>query len=327
VFRQQSFLHARGDEQLRALEKALQRKPDAIFAHKLAAMAPLLRTRSALPPIFLDLDDIEHVAAIRRLMARAGLPGKVFDCLKLPALVRGERRAIRLARRTFVCSETDRQYLANRWRLSGITTVPNAVTIPEEQPVCLEKTLLFIGSYRYHPNVEAAQFLIEKVWPRVLQAIPDASLIIAGDPPDRLAGYGRRLPGIHLTGFVDDLSELYARSRVVCAPIFTGGGTRIKIIEAAAFGKAIVATRLGAEGLGMRDGSELLLRDDVVSFSQACIDLLKDAALCERLGTTAYQAAISRYNRATIVQLIQNYINEAAQPQTVGEDKTAQAML
>jgi glycosyltransferase involved in cell wall biosynthesis len=118
------------------------------------------------------------------------------------------------------------------------------------------------------------------------------------------------VPGVEFTGFVDDLEGLYQRSRVVCAPILAGGGTRIKIIEAAAYGKAVVATRVGAEGLNMRDGVELLLRDDPGSFADACLQLLNDAVLCERLGRAAYATVVRCYDRANIVSLIQGYLKE-----------------
>jgi glycosyltransferase involved in cell wall biosynthesis len=310
-FRQAGYAGTSRPQQVRALEDCLVRKPDAIFAHKLESMCPLLLTREKLPPVFFDLDDIEHVAFLRGIDRRWRWRSKLLSYSRVPALLRGERQAIRLAHRTFVCSESDQRYLTHHWRLPGVVAVPNAVTLPDEQPVTSEQTLLFIGSYRYQPNVEAAEFLIEKVWPRVRREVPDARLIIAGSPAENIRGYGQDVPGVEFTGFVDDLTGLYGRSRVVCAPILSGAGTRVKIIEAAAFGKPIVATRIGAEGLAMEDGREFLARDDPVSFAQACIDLLQDSIHCERLGKTARQAALSHYDRAAIVKLIQSHFKEA----------------
>jgi glycosyltransferase involved in cell wall biosynthesis len=314
-------------DQLKAFERCLRFKTDLLFIHRIASMCPPLLTRKTLPPILFDLDDVEHVRFLRGIEKRWEWPYKLLQYSHLPALLWAGVRAIRLARRTFVCSETDRKYLAGRWKLPGIVTIPNSVMGTKCLPVTSEPTLLFLGTYGYEPNAQAADFLIAKIWPHVLRAIPSARLIIAGRRPEQITAYFRPAPGVEFSGFVDDLESLYSRSRVVCCPILRGGGTRIKIIEAAAYGKPIVATSLGAEGLHMQDGRELLIRDNPDSFARACIDLLKDAALCERLGTTAYQTAISRYNRAAIVQLIQNYISEAAQPQTVGEDKTPRAML
>ena len=300
-----------GPEQMQAFEACLQRKPDAIFAHKLSGMSPvLLATNGNLPPIFFDLDDIEHIALLRDISQQTRLHSKVLSYLRVPGLLWGERRAMRLAHRTFVCSELDRHYLANRWHVPGIVTVPNAVAIPELQPLTPEPTLVFIGSYRHKPNVDAVEFLVGEVWPRVYRKMPAARLIIAGNPPDRLRGYNDGVPGVEFTGFVDDLGALYRRSRVVCAPIFVAAGTRVKIIEAAAYGRAIVATTIGAEGLHMGDGHEPHLRDDPESFAEACLSLLHDTVLCRRLGSAARAKAVELYDREKILRSIQRCLKD-----------------
>jgi glycosyltransferase involved in cell wall biosynthesis len=307
-FKQPYYVSTSEPQQVQALESCLRNKPDAIFAHRLSAMCPHLLSHETLPPIFFDLDDIEHVRLIRSIKQSEKRPTNLLKYLYVPALCWGEIRAIRLARRTFVCSELDRRYLAKYWHLPGVVAIPNAVTIPAVQPLTSEPTLLFLGSYKYQPNLDAAEFLVKQVWPRVYRAMPTARLIIAGAPPQNVHGYGLNIPGVEFTGFVEDLGGLYRRSRVVCAPIFAGGGTRVKIVEAAAYGKPIVATQIGAEGLEMRNGHELLLREDPVSFAEACLKLLTDAALCERLGAAARAIAVQRYDRAKVVRLIQRYL-------------------
>src|SRR5262249_5552633 len=117
-------------------------------------------------------------------------------------------------------------------------------------------------------------------------------------------------PGVEFTGFVDDLEALYQQSRVVCCPVLAGGGTRIKIIEAAACGKPIVSTRIGAEGLEMVDGMELLLRDEPKSFAEACLRLLKDSTLCNKLGYAARAAVIRYYDRSRVIQSIQRHFKD-----------------
>ena len=302
-----------GPEQVHAFERCLQAKPEMIFAHRLPAMCPPLLTEKTLPPIFFDLDDIEHVVHLRRILARPKLRTKLFSSFSLPALWWGERQAIKLATRTFVCSESDRRYLENLLRVQRIATVPNAVHIPSPQPLSSEPTLLFLGTYLYHPNVKAAEFLIEKVFPHVRRAVPKARLVFAGIAPEKIRGYHLNIPGIEFTGFVDDLERLYRGVRVVCAPLFAGvSGTQTKLIEAAAFGKPIVANRLGANGVEMRHGKELLVCDDPNSFAGACLQLLNDPARCQELGSAARARAIEFYNRANIISMIQKYINNGA---------------
>jgi glycosyltransferase involved in cell wall biosynthesis len=204
----------------------------------------------------------------------------------------------------FVCSELDRKYLRKAYHLSGVTVVPNAVTIPEEQRVCEDPTVLFLGSYGYQPNVVAAEYLVEKIWPIVMDNMPKARLIIAGKEPQNLRCYSDQVPGVEFPGFIDDLDELYSRTRIVCTPIFSGGGTRIKIIEAAAYAKPILTTSIGAEGIPMQHGQELMIHDNQRNFADACLALLKDFSLCQQLGNRARKFVIEYYDRKKNVELI-----------------------
>jgi glycosyltransferase involved in cell wall biosynthesis len=186
--------------------------------------------------------------------------------------------------------------------------VPNAVEVREPLPVTDQRTLLFLGALDYAPNANAAALLIDQIFPSVREAVPDARLIIAGPHAERVAA-SRQRPGVEFTGFVQDLETLYRHSRVVCVPIRSGGGTRVKIIEAAAFGKPVVSTTLGAEGLTFRDGRDLLIRDDPASFSAACASLLSDDAACSRLGLSAHATASAHYDRSAIVEMIRDVIS------------------
>ncbi len=294
--------------QMQALEKCLSRKPDAIFAHRLSSMSAVMQVQQDLPPIFLDLDDIEHISFMRQIRQPPTRLVTQLYYLQVPARLRGELQAIHLARRTFVCSERDRTYLTERWGLPGVVTISNAIAIHTPQTITLEPTLLMLGGYNYYPNINAANFLIEKVWVQIHKAMPNARLIIAGPYPENIPSYDKGIPGVDFAGFVDNLSELYQRSRVVCCPILSGGGTRVKMVEAAAYGKPIVATRVGSEGLEFKDGQEFLMRDNPNDFAAACLELLRNYDLCDRLGSAARATAIKKYDRANIVRLIQQQI-------------------
>ncbi len=295
-------------QQVQALQTCLNSAPDAVFVHRLCAMSSAMLAQQPLPPIFFDLDDIEHIKFMRQIRQPPTRLQTLLYYLQVPARLRGELRAIRLAERTFVCSEHDRKYLSNQWQLPGVVSIPNAITLPTPPPLPPDPTLLLLGGYYYYPNINAANFLIEQVWPQVHRAMPQARLLIAGPQPENIRSYAKNLPGVEFTGFVDDLDALYARSRVVCCPILSGGGTRVKMIEAAAYGKPIVATRIGAEGLEMVDGQEFLKRDRPRDFADACIELLKNDAECDRLGSAARATALRHYDRAHIVKQIQQQL-------------------
>lgn len=311
-FKQGVYRFGSGRSQLEALDAALQSSPDVIFAHRLAAICPLLLTGGTLPRILFDLDDVEHVSQIRVARQSPNLRDKMLFYMYVPALSLGERLAIRRAHETFVCSNFDCRCLSERWKLPRISVIPNAISIPPEQPVPADPTMLFLGNFGHEPNAQAARYLIKKIWPRIHRDSPKAQLIIAGDYSDRIGYSQDDGSGIEFRGFVDDLESLYRRSRIVVVPIFAGSGTRIKIIEAAAYGKPVVSTTIGAEGLEMRDGHELLVRDTPDAFAAACVRLLEDVKLCNQLGRAGRRAAAERYDRGNVVRLIQSRIRTAA---------------
>lgn len=324
-FRQPRYRLAAGARQQEALEAALADDPDLLFVHRLPAMAPALRTRRPLPPVVFDLDDIEHVAFARELRQPPMWPGKRLHYLRLPALWLAERRAVALARRTFVCSEKDRRYLARTMRVSGATVIPNAVSVMPWTPPPAARTALFVGSLSYGPNRNAANHLAREIWPRVRREVPDATLTIAGRHPERVPAYRAPPAGVEFAGFVDDLDGLYEGTRVVCAPIEAGGGTRIKLIEAAAYGKPIVSTRLGAEGLEMRDGEHFLERDDTGAFAAAVVELLRDDVRCAALGRAARTLVAERYARERVQQRIRETVLSVVGGPPPAEVVTAEA--
>jgi len=294
-------------EQVRAFEDCLKRKPDLIFAQQFKSVCPILMSRKELPQVFFDMDNIEHILFARSIRQPPRLRGWPLMFLRVPAIRMGEKKAIRMAKLIFVCSKLDQKYLRKIYHLSGITVIPNAVKIPEEPAICDDPTILFLGSYGYEPNVVGAEYLVEKIWPMVRNAMPNAHLIIAGRAPQNLKCYSDQIPGVEFPGFIDDLNGLYARTRIVCVPIFSGGGTRIKIIEAASYAKPILTTSIGAEGIPMRHGQELIICDNQMDFLDGCLELLKDLEFCQQLGKRARKFVIANYDRKKIVELIKGH--------------------
>jgi len=106
------------------------------------------------------------------------------------------------------------------------------------------------------------------------------------------------------------IDDLYKQSRVVCAPILSGGGTCVKIIEAVAYGKPIMSNRIGAEGIEMQDGIEIFLCDDPKLFAKACIKLLTDHERCNQLGSAARNTVIKQYDQIKVKRMIQDIIKD-----------------
>jgi hypothetical protein len=124
-------------------------------------------------------------------------------------------------------------------------------------------------------------------------AVPGARLLIVGAKPAVLRSDRTSPAGVTLTGFVDDLTAIYRRTRRIVRPIRAGGDARIKIIVTAARGKSVVSMVFGSSGLEFRYDESILLRDDPATFAAACVQLLNDAALCRKLGAAPNDSASS----------------------------------
>lgn len=212
-----------------------------------------------------------------------------------------------------VVSERERQLLASAGiDEEKIEVIPNCVDLQgyaniQETPV--PRSLIFTGSFRYQPNYEAMVWFLEQVYERLQDKFPDVQLTITGDHA------GLPLPtreGVHLSGYVDDIRPLVARSWCCVVPLQTGGGTRLKILEAMALGTPVVATSKGSEGLDVQNGVHLLLADDPVAYAEAVACILADAGLRERIVCKARQLVSAQYDWAGVMPRLLNLVRRAS---------------
>jgi glycosyltransferase involved in cell wall biosynthesis len=299
------------------VQAALERKPDLILAHRLSSMSILMKLAARVRGhrLFFDLDDLEHVAFARRLLHDPGYPRERLMLLQTPRLWMAELQAIRLATSTFVCSELDRRYLSRFVGAGRLQTVPNSARFPrlDDEDVS-QPTVLFVGSMANRPNAHAVDVLVQHVWPRVRAQVADARLVIIGSSAELTKSYPSKDPTVIFPGFVDELAPWYRSARVVCCPIYHGSGTRVKIIEAAAHAKAIVSTRLGAEGLEFENGREIILGDTPTALASACVQLLQNAGSAQRLGCAARARAAQLYEHGAIVRRLTQLFSTEGNP-------------
>ena len=278
-------------------------KPDLAISHAQGAQAGFRRADLDYPPLLADYPNLEHVRMARRGAVIPGLGGRLgaFGTARLAR--HAESRLAARAARAMVCSETDRDRLARLAPGLAISVIPNAIAAVNPAPLGDEPIALFVGVMLYPPNREALALLREEIWPLVRRQIPQARLLVAGEGSEKLAQANDAADGIELLGFVENLAPLYARARLTAVAIRRGSGTRFKIVESAAHGRPCVSTTIGAEGLLFRDGESILLRDSMADFAAACIRLLADKALAQRIGAAARGIAQSDYSRAGAVSL------------------------
>lgn len=208
-----------------------------------------------------------------------------------------QRRADAYARawlprwRTLVCvSDEDAAHVHRRWGLDA-RTIANGVDLDAFPRVsdapAGPPTLLFTGSMNYAPNVEGICWFVAEAWPAIRSRRPDVQLRIVGREPTDAVRRLAEAPGVEVTGAVPDVAPHFSDAHVVVVPLRSGGGTRLKILEAASTGRAIVSTHRGAEGLSVVDDRELVLADQASELASAVLELLGDPARRARLGAAA----------------------------------------
>lgn len=273
------------------------------------------------PLLIFDDHNAEYILQQRAFETDARQPGRwiaaAYSFVQWQRLKGYERRACETADRVVAVSEADAGAL--RRLVPGLhpAVVPNGVdmayyTAPtpslETEDLPGSKDLVFTAKMDFRPNVDAVLWFAEETLPLVRQQSPETRFWVVGkDPHPRLAHLAED-PGIRITGWVEDVRPYIARSGLYVIPLRIGGGTRLKVLEAMAMGKAIVSTALGCEGFNVVSDQELVLANTPAEFATAALALLRDPERRGRLGRTARQFASASYDWTMIVpQLEQVY--------------------
>jgi polysaccharide biosynthesis protein PslH len=290
-----------------ALERALVRERFDLVNVEFPYLAhlPLRRSPPGAPPPAVAVDCHEIAYDLSRQMARSGGSPfrRVYGAANWRKLRREERAAYRAADGVYACSEADRGRLLADIPSARVAVIPNAADVEffrprPSDPPSDGRTVLFFGLLSTFPNIDGVRFFVRDVWPRIAAACPQARFRIIGAraAPEVQALAG---PRVEVVGLVEDLRPHLASAAVVVVPLRVGGGTRLKIVEGMAMGKAIVSTSLGAEGIDAMPGRDLLIADDPEGFAARVIGLLGDPARAAALGTAGRRLAVDRYAWST----------------------------
>lgn len=232
---------------------------------------------------------------------------KMLSWREWKAMERAEKRYLREADHVLAVSQTDRDFFAKELPAEKLTVIPTGVDVEYFRPMSVEEepaSLVFTGSMDWMPNEDGIFYFAEEILPKIFEKLPNARLSVVGRKPSaRLKALAATDPHhLHLTGWVDDVRPHLAQSAVCIVPLRVGSGTRLKIFEAMGMGKAIVSTTIGAEGLPVRHGEDVLLADSPDDFASSVVRLLEDAAERRRLGNAARELVETKYSWASVAK-------------------------
>jgi len=230
-------------------------------------------------PVILFQHNVEGLLWRRRAQFETKWLYRLSAMIEYAKMARFEPRQVRRFHHVLVVSDHDRDAMSGIVDREHITVIPTGVDVtkfrydPELRPAA--PLVVFAGSMDWAPNIDAVEYFCSEIWPRVLAQVPEGRFRIVGrDPHARV----RKLvsASVEVTGTVPTVVNHFREAAVLVVPLRMGGGTRIKIYEGMALGKATVSTRLGAEGLDVRHGHDLLLADDPPLFAEYVAALLGD---------------------------------------------------
>ncbi|WP_209427991.1 glycosyltransferase family 4 protein [Pararhodobacter sp. SW119] len=261
------------------------------------------RSHPTAPLVLVDVDDRDdqRLASSAAQMFRQPALRWLFDLIVLRRVRALMRRRLGAADFTWFVTDEDS---------AGFEAVPNAVlrNVPfidpgpvTPPPPSAAQNMLFVGSAGYRPNVDGLRWFLTYCWPEIHRRHPQATFRLVGlfDWAKQMREFAG-LPGLEVVGFVEDLASEYARARAVVAPILEGGGSKIKVIEACAFGRPVVALRHSARGFGPEITGILAVADGPQDFIEACGRFLADPDLADRTGTTLRALQQTQFSRAAM---------------------------
>lgn len=282
-----------------------------VFRLSLSRIGALLAKKLSLKTdnLVLDMDDFESESATRKLLLDRSHLGRLMsfaesvDILKTRRL---ERKMSKIYGVSLLCSDIDKQKFLHRNPNSIISVVPNIFRAPDtplpNQPD-RQKTILFVGSLNYLPNIDGIQYFATDIWLPFLKARGYTFVIAGRQPGDAIKDICAK-SGFTLLEDPPDLTEVYQNAALVIVPLRTGGGTRIKILEALAYGRPVVSTSVGAEGINVQSGVHLIIADDPEGFSKACSLILEDDQLSANLCHAGTDLVKSHYSMSALERTI-----------------------
>ena len=273
------------------------------------------------PPLVLRAHNVEYTIW-QMLARRATNPLKRFFLDTMAArLEKFERRYLRQFDAVAAITEADAQRLRALHCPEPVVFIPAGVDLTRCQPdpaiVARPRTLFMIGSLDWLPNQEGVEWLLREVWPTFHAEMPDVELHIAGrNAPAHLLNLDAN--NVFMHGFVESAPAFMQQFELMLVPLLSGGGMRVKIIEGMALGKAMLSTTLGAEGIAVHDGHDIILRDTAAAWLDALRAWSRGEVAVRELGEQAARTAVDVYDNRRVVQRFISLYERLLQPAPAG---------
>jgi sugar transferase (PEP-CTERM/EpsH1 system associated) len=276
--------------------------------HMAGVLQNIKRTGYKKKIISLDAHNVEWQIAKRMGENEISLPYKLALKWQARNMFRFEEWVFRSVDTVMAVSEEDAEVIsAMTDQQTPVALVENGVDekyfIPGTESDVISGRIVFVGSMDWQPNIDGMLWFVREILPRIKNTKPLCSLVIVGRKPHKcIQSLHSPEEGVVVTGSVDDVRPYVRSAEVVVAPLRYGGGTRLKILEAFAMGKAVVSTTLGCEGIDCRDEEHLQVRNTPAHFAGAVVELMADPSLRARIGSSGCKLAHERYTWSAIQQ-------------------------
>lgn len=280
------------------LEQLLDSEPYDLVHFEWTPYASYIDAVGKLPTLIMA-HNIETTVWQRRAQYATSLPERLYMRLQARKMEYFERRCFPKVRKVAVVTR-DEQETASQWGARSTSLVDNGVDTAYMQPVLHQSegsNLLFLGSLDWQPNRDALQYLLREIFPEIRSAHPTVELHVVGrQSGSKLREQIECLQGVEWIGEVPDIRPHFANASVVLVPLRIGGGSRIKILEAMAMGKAVVSTQVGAEGLQVENGIHCLIANSAAEFSRHVGHLLSNPEFAAQLGANGRKLVQQQYD-------------------------------
>ncbi|HEX9817931.1 MAG TPA: glycosyltransferase family 4 protein [Patescibacteria group bacterium] len=255
-----------------------------------------------------------------------------FLTIDVQKIKKWERHYWRLSDKLIVMSAEDKKFIGRQINQdSKIKVVANGVDSAwfdeMERKLPTRPTVLSVGTFNWLPNVEAVDFLVQKIWPQLLKLVPNARLVIVGNAPTKkVLRYGQHNTSITVLGKIADIRTAFKQSHVLVAPVFSGKGTRYKILEAMASGTPVVASKIAVEGLGVKLGTHLLASSTAKTMAQDIAKLLNNRQLWQKLSVNGQRFVQQNFDWQSISQKLDMIYQTLGKKGTAyGKEKTSRS--